>query len=301
LEASSAPESPSLSYVLVTTARNEEATIERTIRSVVAQTRLPLKWIIVSDGSTDRTDEIVRRYCLNHEWIRLVRLPEHGSRDFAAKAKAFNIGIGEIGDLNYDIVGNLDADASFGSDYFEFLLTKFAQDPELGVAGTAFSEGNGQAYDYNYTNIEHVTGIIQLFRRECFAAIGGYLPVKAGGIDWIAVTTARMKGWKTRTFLERNYAHHRQMGTAGRNVLFSRLRYGEKDYFMGNHVLWQVFRMLYQMTKKPYVVGGALLLAGYISAFFRGAKRPISAELVRYTRKEQMRRLKGLLSKFGAR
>ncbi len=86
------PQKTALSFVLVTPARNEEAFIESTIRSVVAQTIRPTKWIIVSDGSTDGTDEIVKRYAHDHPWIEFLRMPEHRDRQFAAKANCFNAG-----------------------------------------------------------------------------------------------------------------------------------------------------------------------------------------------------------------
>jgi poly-beta-1,6-N-acetyl-D-glucosamine synthase len=241
-------------YVLITPARNEEASIARTIDSVVSQTLLPKKWVIVSDGSTDGTDEIVRNYLPGNPWIEFVRMPEHGDRQFAAKVKCFNAGHAKVKDLDYDIIGNLDADISFGPDYFEFLLSKFQEEENLGVAGRPFVE-NGKHYDYRLTNIEHVSGACQLFRRQCFEEIGGYVPIKGGGIDWVAVTTARMKGWKTRTFLEKTCLYHRKMGTGNSGVLMTWFRQGGKDYFLGNHPLWEIFRTLYQMTKRPFVVG----------------------------------------------
>ncbi len=285
-------------YVLITPAHNEDRTIGRVISSVVSQTVLPVKWVIVSDGSTDRTDEIVREACSEHDWIELVRLPEHRDRQFAAKVYAFNAGYEKLRGLDYEIIGNLDADASFGEDYFEVLLQKFEENPVLGVAGTAFIEDGQQAYDYSFTNIEHVTGIIQLFRRQCFEDIGGYLPVKEGGIDWIAVTTARMMGWQTRSFLDRQYRHHRKMGTAGRNALQARFRYGMKDYFLGGHPLWEIPRSFYQMVKKPYILGGLSLMAGYLWASIRRVERPISKDLMAFHRKEQMDRLKSVLMRF---
>lgn len=287
-----------LSYVLVTPARNEEANIEKTIQSVISQTILPHRWIIVSDGSTDRTDAIVQRYCRNHDWIRFIRTLEHIDRQFAAKVHSFNAGYKELKGMDYEIIGNLDADASFDDDYFQFLLERFAEDPQLGVAGTAFIEDGKQSYDYNYTNIEHVTGIIQLFRRQCFEEIGGYTPVKAGGIDWIAVTTARMKGWKTRSFVGKSYVHHRKMGTAGTNVLIAKLQYGQKDYYLGGHLLWQIARSFYQMTKRPYVIGGFLLIVGYLWALFCRVEKPISDELINFHRREQMTKLKEFFFRF---
>lgn len=283
-----------INYVLVTPARNEEANIERTIQSMVTQTVLPAKWVIVSDGSTDRTDEIVRKYLPENPWIEIVRMPEHAGRQFAAKVNCFNAGYSKVKEIEYDIIGNLDADISFGPDYFEFLLSEFQEDRFLGVAGTPFVE-NGKHYDYRFTNIEHVSGACQLFRRKCFEEIGGYVPIEGGGIDWVAVTTARMKGWTTRTFTGRTCLHHRKMGTGNTSVLMTWFRQGRKDYFLGNHMLWEIFRCLYQMTKKPFFVGGSLLLFGFAMAGIQRVKKPISKELLDFIRGEQMQRLKNAL------
>jgi hypothetical protein len=283
-----------LSYALVTPARNEAQYIRLTLESMAAQTRPPVRWVIVSDGSTDGTDEIVQEYCARLPWLRLVRLPEARDRSFAAKVSCFNAGMNALEDVSFEVIGNLDADISFDADYFAFLLAKFSGNPRLGVAGTPFVEG-GAHYDYSFTNIEHVSGACQMFRRECFDAIGGYVPIKGGGIDWTAVTTARMRGWQTRTFTEKTCLHHRPMGTGSSGSRIRGLfRHGQKDYFLGGHGLWQCFRSLYQMTRPPYLVGGLALLGGYLWALARRVQRPVSAELVRFHRAEQMARLRGL-------
>ena len=283
-----------LKYVLITPARNEEAFIERTLESVIGQTILPEKWVIVSDGSTDRTDQIVKKYTSKNSWIELVRMPEHRDRQFAAKVNCFDAGYEKVKDIKYDVIGNLDADISFQEDYFEFLLGKFSENSKLGVAGTPFVEGASH-YDYRFTNIEHVSGACQLFRRECFEEIGGYVPIKGGGIDWTAVTTARMKGWKTRTFVEKKCYHHRTIGTGNSNLLGSWFQHGRKDYYLGGHPLWQIFRFFYQMKHKPYALAGGLLFFGYTWAFLSRVERPVSKELMQFHRSEQMQRLKKAL------
>ena len=286
---------PALQYVLITPARNEERFIRSTLDAVVSQTRSPLRWIIVSDGSTDGTDEIVSEYRQSHAWIELVRMPEHRRRNFAAKVQCFNAGYEAVKGLCFDVIGNLDADISFEPDYFAFLLAKFDADPSLGVAGTPFVE-RGVRYDYRFTNIEHVSGACQLFRRKCFEEIGGYVPIKGGGIDWTAVTTARMKGWQTRTFVEKSSLHHRPMGTGSGSRMTGIFRHGQKDYHLGGHPLWQIFRSAYQMTRSPYAIGGLSLLAGYSWALLRHRERSVSPELVRFSRAEQMARLKGFFT-----
>jgi hypothetical protein len=286
----------SSTYVLITPARNEEAFIERTIHSVISQTVLPQKWVIVSDGSTDHTDDIVKKHLADHPWMELVRMPESRDRHFAAKAGCFNAGYERVRHEEFDVIGNLDADITFDCDYFGFLLAKFAADSDLGVAGTPFVEGVTY-YDFRFTSVEHVSGACQLFRRECFEQIGGYVPVKSGGIDWIAVTTARMKGWKTRTFVERVCHHHRPMGTASSGKLRAIFSLGRQDYYLGGHPAWQLFRSAYQMMRKPYLLGGLFLLAGYVRAWAGNSQRAVSAELVRFHQHEQMQRLRRTLLK----
>jgi poly-beta-1,6-N-acetyl-D-glucosamine synthase len=283
-------------YVVITPARNEAQFIELTLKSVVAQTQLPSKWVIVSDGSTDGTDEIVSRYARDYPWIELIRMPERRERNFAGKVHAFNAGWLKTRELDYNVIVSLDGDISFDAQYFSFLLDKLAADPELGLVGTPFQETSGQTYDYRFVSIEHVSGACQMFRRECFEAIGGYLPVKGGSIDHIAVITSRMKGWKTRTFTEKVCLHHREMGTAQRGVLRSRFRLGIKDYSVGNHPLWEVARSLYQMTKPPLAVGGLALGSGYFWALVRRQDRPVSPALIDFHRREQMQRLKKFFS-----
>ncbi len=281
------------SYVLITPARNEEAFMEKTIESVIHQTCLPLRWIIVNDGSTDATGELVDRYLSRYRWIELVNLPKRRERNFAAKVYAFNAGQERLKNVNYEIIGNLDSDVSLDPDHFEFLLCKFKEDPRLGVTGTVFKEEGG--YNSETDSFEgqfHVSGQCQMFRRQCFQDVGGYFANKAGGIDWIAVATARMLGWKTRSFREKSFFHYRHLGTAERSPFAAAFSYGEKDYYLGGHPLWEVFRAAYRMTKPPYLVGGLALGLGYWWAMLRRVERPVSKELMAFHRREQMQKLK---------
>lgn len=282
-----------LKYVLITPACNEEAFIAKTLESMALQTHLPERWVIVDDGSTDRTAEIVEAYAARLPWIELVRNTNRKERTFASKVYAFNAGLEKIRSLEFDVIGNLDADISFGPDYLQFLMEKFSTDQSLGVTGTPFLEGDG--YDSARDSFEgenHVAGGCQLFRRKCFLEIGGYIPNPAGGIDWIAVTTARMKGWKTRSFPEKRFHHYRTLGTAGRSNWAASFSYGEKDYYLGGSPLWQFFRVLYRSTKRP--LEGAALLSGYCWAAARRIKRPVSGELMHFYRREQMKKLRAI-------
>jgi biofilm PGA synthesis N-glycosyltransferase PgaC len=284
-------------YALITPARNEADFIELTLKSVVAQTVRPLKWVIVSDGSTDCTDEIVQKYAADHPWIELIRMPDRWERNFAGKVCAFNAGYANLANLRYDVIGNLDADVSFDPEYFAFLLEKFAENSRLGVAGTPYREGSFQ-YDYRFTSIEHVSGQCQLFRRECFEEIGGYVPRKIGGIDLVAVTTARMKGWQTRTFPEKPYDHHRKMGTAAQNALIVPYKVGRADYVLGSHPVWEFCRCVYQLTRPPILLGGSLRLIGFFWAMAERVQKQVSVDFVKFRRTEQMRRLRTFYQRY---
>lgn len=281
-----------VTYLLITPARNEEAFIRKTLDSVVAQTVLPERWVIVDDGSTDDTAAIVESYARSYPWIELVRRTPDPNRSFASKAHAVAAGFELVTPSCFDIVGNLDADVSFDPDYMEFLMQKFSDDPNLGVAGTPFTQDGG--YDSSKDSFEgenYVAGPCQLFRRKCFQDIGGYVPNRAGGVDWIAATTARMMGWNVRSFPEKRFHHYRALGTAERGPLRALFSYGEKDYYLGGSPAWELFRVAYRMTKKPRLTGGCALLLGYCWAALRRTKRAVSPELMRFHRREQMKKL----------
>ncbi len=287
-------------YVLITAARDEAQFIELTIKSVVSQTVRPLKWVIVSDGSTDGTDDIVSKYAAEHPWIELVRMPERRERHFAGKVHAFNAGYGRVRDLEYEVIGNLDGDVSFDDqEFFSSLLRKLVEDPRLGVVGTSFKLGGRYVYDYRFVNIAHVSGPCQMFRRECFEEIGGYLPVKTGGVDVIAVVAARMKGWKTRTFIHTWFQLHREMGALRGPQMGARFRIGIKDYTLGNHPVWELLRIAYQMTQRPFVIGGMALASGYMWALMRGAERVVSPEMQAFRRREDRQRLRRVFTAEG--
>jgi poly-beta-1,6-N-acetyl-D-glucosamine synthase len=286
-----------LNYVVITPARNEAEFIENTLKSVARQTLLPLKWVIVSDGSTDATNEIVNRYAAAHSWIELVEMPPRGERTFSGKVYAFNAGYAKIKDLDCRILVSLDADVSFEEDYFSFLVEKLASDPELGIVGTPFQELNGDIYDYRYSSVEHVSGACQVFRRECFEAIGGYTPIRGGGIDLVAVVSARMEGWRTRSFLEKRCLHHRPMNSAMNKGLKLKYRWGQKDYRLGGHPVWELFRCVFQMRHRPHIIGGLAILTGYYVAMLQRQPKSVSREFAEFRGQEQLGRLRKVLTR----
>lgn len=286
-------ETDSLQYVLITPARNEELLIERVFQSVLTQTKLPRLWVIVNDNSSDQTAQMVAKYARNLEWVVLLNATDMASRPFPSKVYAFNVGYDYVvrQRVVYDLIGNLDADISFGRDHFEFLLDRFCENPLLGVAGTEYLEtGFHSARDTKAGRFQ-VAGQCQLFRKECFEAIGGYTPIEFFGEDLFAVTTARYLGWQTRAFTERVFMHHRPMGSRDVGLIMGKFNQGRKDYVMGNDLIWQSFRALYWTKNRPYVVGGIMLLMGFLWSFFRGDSIRLSPEVRELYRNEKYQRL----------
>jgi hypothetical protein len=141
-----------------------------------------------------------------------------------------------------------------------------------------------------------VPGACQPFRRECFESFGGYQPVSSGGIDFIALLAAQAKGWQTWRFDEKFCWHHRSVGSGNHAGVWSRLLFrGRKDYLLGSHPGFEIFRCALQMKNRPYVVGGLLMLAGYYRALLRGEPRTMPQELIAIRRGEQVERLKSVL------
>jgi biofilm PGA synthesis N-glycosyltransferase PgaC len=280
-----------LALALITPARNEEAFIELTLQSVIKQTLRPAIWVIVSDGSTDRTNEIVGRYTSEHSWIELMTLPVRSERHFAAKVEAFKCGYRRAKEVKFDVLGSLDGDISFSdSEYLAFLIDRLAQDAKLGVVGTPFTE-EGETYDYRFTNSAHVSGACQLFRRECFEAIGGYSAISVGCVDLVAVTTARMMGWKTQSFFEKSSVHHKKSQCFAHMTSAQIFRSGYVDYLIGADPLWHTLRSFNQMRHRPFIIRGTALLLGFFWALLGRAEKPVPKAFVQFRRREQRQRL----------
>jgi glycosyltransferase involved in cell wall biosynthesis len=282
------------SYVLVTPARNEEAYIEKTIKSVISQTILPKKWVIVSDGSIDRTDEIVYTYSKIYSFVQLVHIEEQKKRDFGSKVDALNKAYNKLKYIEYEFIGNLDADISLDPYYYESVIKKFQRNAKLGIAGGfIFEKNNGKFKTRPSNSIRSVAGAIQMFRRECYESIGGLSPIEIGGEDWLAEVMARMKGWQVEAFPEIKTFHHRHTGSAGGGSFRRNYREGLKDFSIGSHPLFEVFKCLRRVKEKPYLVGALFRMCGFIWAYCRGEKRVVSSNFLKYIRWEQMHRLKG--------
>lgn len=282
-------------YALITAVRNEEKHIEKTLKSVTSQTVLPGKWIIVSDGSTDRTDELVRPYAEAFSFIQFVRLEKNHRRNFASAVLAQNFAIQMLALEEFDFVGLLDGDVSFAPDYYENIFQKFCQNPLLGLAGGfIYEEVDGQFIPQRHNRTRCVAGAVQLFRRECYEDIGPFLPIVYGGSDACAEVACRMKGWVVRSFPELEVRHYRPTGTAG-GIMRSWYRQGFMDYSMGSHPIFEVAKLMSRIPCQPVLLGALVRSSGYIVANFRNEERMVSPEFVKFHRKEQMERLRLLL------
>ena len=285
-------EGTSGTYVLVTTAYNEDRYIEKILQSVVAQTVRPRKWIVVSDGSTDHTDEIVHRYADQYSFIEPYRITEEHARNLTAQVNAINTGFARLKGIDCDFIGNVDSDISFEPTYFESLLEKFSQDPNLGLAGGfIYEEEGGEFRCRRGNNVTSVAHAVQLFRRESLEALGGYTPFSWAGADTHAEVSLRMRGWRVQSFPELKVFHHRPTGNG-----FGLLRYwyrgGLMDFYMGTHPVFEILRMVRRFQSKPYVLGALVRLAAFVWAYCSGEKRQVPNEFVRFLREEQMERLR---------
>lgn len=283
-------------YALVTPARNEQDFIELTIQSVVAQTIKPATWVIVSDRSTDRTDEIIARYAREYSFINFVRNDAPSERNTAAKVRAIRLGLQAIADTEYAYFGNLDADVSFGETYFETLLAKFECDPSLGlIGGWIFQkEKSGRVVKVN-SNRHSVAGAVQFFRKECFDQIGGYLPIPGGMEDGIAEITARYYGWGTCSFSQLPVVHHRELGVVGRSVYRARFISGLTEYVVGYGWGYHVIRALSRAPEKPYLLGVILIISGYTYGWLSGRAKVVPQSIIDFIRREQRTKVIALL------
>ena len=279
-------------YVIVTPARDEDAYIENTINAVIQQTILPLKWFIISDGSTDNTDVIVKKYADDSDFIEFIRLDSGKKRDFGSKVKAIQVGYEKLQHLDYDFFGNLDADISFGAYYYEQILNQFNQNPKLGIAGGMIIDVGEDENRKILGSLNSVGCAVQMFRRQCYDTIGGYLPLKIGGEDSVAEAMARMHGWEVWTFPEIKVQHHRRMGTEGGSIYKARFLSGIEAYVIGYHPIFQVVKCLYRIQEQPKFIGSVLRFGGYCWSWCRRLEREVSEDFIKYLRTEQMQRLK---------
>jgi glycosyltransferase involved in cell wall biosynthesis len=284
-------------YVLITAARNEVSYIETTLCAVTCQELLPKKWLIVSDRSTDRTDEIVTSYALRFTFIELLRVEDNQQWSFSSKVNALRLAYENLKSIDYEFLGILDADISFGPDYFERLIACFQQNERLGIGGGVIWELQGDKFQRLSYNLDSVAGAVQFFRRQCYIDIGGYIELRKGGIDAVAEIMARMHGWQVRSLPELEVHHHRRIGMTNSTLLRSRFDAGIQENWIGSHPLFVVSKCVHRFLEKPYFLGGLLTMAGYFWSLAVGDVRPVPVEVVQYVRNEQKQRMYSMFSR----
>jgi len=287
--------------VIVSPCRNEEQTLERTIRCMHAQTRPPERWVIVDDGSTDGTPQILAKAAAEIPWIRVVRRSDRGFRNVGAGViEAFYAGL-ETVDIPYDLVAKLDVDLEFPPRYLERALEHFDADPDLaGLSGKVYRR-EGDRLVEEFMIDEMVAGQFKLYRRRAFEQIGGFVSqVMWDGIDF---HRARMHGLRTASLPDPELAitHLRLMGASDRNVYRGRLRWGRGQWFMGSCFPYVLASGIFRMREKPYAIGGLLIVAGYLAAALRGEPRYADLPFRRELHRWQYARLRGLLRGAGVR
>ena len=283
------------SYVLVTAAYNEEAHIADTLRSVANQSALPCRWVIVSDGSTDRTDEIVLEWAKHHQFIEFVRVDRSARHSFAAKVHALREGFARLTDIQYDFIGVLDADVSFGQDYFVGLMGHFSSEPRLGIAGGDIEQHVDGVVVPRSKDLSSVAGAVQFLRRECFEQTAGLPALRCGGEDAAMEITARMHGWQTRTFPELKVVHFGLVGGGAGGPIRARFKGGRVNADVGFHPLYLLARTVYRVKDRPYLLCSLAELAGFAVGKASNRRPSLDREVVRFLRREQLTKLRRLV------
>jgi biofilm PGA synthesis N-glycosyltransferase PgaC len=279
-------------FVIITPVRDEEEYIEATIESVCCQTMRPAEWIIVDDGSTDRTGEIIDRYAAQNCWIRPIHRENRGFRRAGGGVmEAFYDGYNAVQCNDWDFIVKLDGDLSFAPDYFEKCFEYFLRDHGLGIGGGEIHHDVSGTLKLEVNPKFHVRGATKIYRRACWEAIGGLW--RAAGWDTIDEVKANMLGWKTYAFADLHLLHHRFTGSE-EGLLRDRVKHGVACYVSGYHPIYVVASCLNRLKQKPYILGSAALLYGFLKAHFSGPPRVEDRSYVAYIRGQQLRRLCGM-------
>ena len=283
-----------MDYVIVTPVYNEEKCIGQTIDSVLSQTLLPKVWIIVDNGSTDGTVDVIKQKTEHHPWIHYIFRPKiDGHTYYASNVYAILEGIKEIGGISFGYLAILDADISLFDNYYQTVLQSFSRDSKLGIASGNCADRIGDKIKKHLYDRRSCPKAIMVFRKQCYEDIGGFVLMKYGGEDTCACFAARMKGWKTWAFHELMVIHNKPLGTGpSRNILKIHFRRGISEYFLATHPLFLLAKSLRRsMKESPVLIGGLARIAGFIYAHFMGEERQIPDELVKSIRREQLSRI----------
>ncbi len=279
-------------YVVITPVRDEERHIEATIQSMIDQTVTPVEWVIVNDGSSDGTDEIIERYATQFPWIHAVHRSNRGFRKSGGGVvEAFYAGYETLRAEDWNFLVKLDGDLSFAPNYFERCFQHFDEQPSLGIGGGSIYHDVDGALKIEANPKFHVRGATKIYRKACWEAIGGLWT--AAGWDTIDEVKANMLGWKTCAFDELQVCHHRPTGEA-EGSWRDRVKHGLACYISGYHPLFVAASCAYRLVRKPYLLGSAAVGYGFLKGYFVHPPRVTDPRLIRYMRTQQLRRLCGL-------
>jgi glycosyltransferase involved in cell wall biosynthesis len=278
-------------YVIVSPVRDEEEYLPRTIESMVRQTIPPREWIIVDDGSRDRTAQIIADAATGYPWIRAGRRSDRGFRQWGAGIiEAFYSGYDALSFQDWQFMGKLDGDLSFAPDYFERCLEKFRDNPSLGIGGGVLFHYEDGRRVLEKSPSFHVRGGAKIYRRACWEALGGLWV--GPGSDTVDEVKANMLGWKSLSFSDIPMLHHRFTGASwGR--WGGLIKDGKIDYVTGYHPLFVAAKLLVRSTRRPYLAGSLAHLYGYLTASVLRMQRVQDREFIRYLRSQQLARLFG--------
>lgn len=279
-------------YVLISPCRNEAQYMRQTLDTVVGQSALPTKWIIVDDGSSDATPQILAEYASRHAWIEIVTRRDRGHRAVGpGVVDAFYSGYAAINPHDYEFVCKLDLDLRLPLRYFEILMERMAKDPRIATcSGKAYVEEGGELIPERHGD-ETSLGMTKFYRVSCFEAIGGFVrEVMWDGID---CHQCRMKGWAACSWddPELRFVHLRPMGSSQDSIYTGRMRHGYGQYFMGTGFLFMAASALSRVNQKPYVLGSAAMLWGWLKAALQRKPRYENLEFRRFLRAYQQRAL----------
>jgi glycosyltransferase involved in cell wall biosynthesis len=287
--------------VIISPCRDEERTLERTLACMKAQTRPPLEWVVVDDGSSDRTPEVLAAACEEIPWLRVVRREDRGFRKVGGGViDAFYAGL-ETVTVDYEYVAKMDVDLEFAPEYLENILRYFEEDESLAAASGKVYRPEADGFVEEYMIDDMVAGQWKLYRRNAFEKIGGFVrEVMWDGIDF---HRCRMEGFTTRSISDPRLriTHLRLMGSSDKSVYTGRLRWGHGQWFMGSSFAYVLASGLFRMKEKPYGIGGLLIIAGFLRSALRGEPRYDDRPFRRDLQRWQHRRLLGLLRGKGAR
>ena len=282
-----------MGYALITPCRNEQDYMRRTLDSVVAQTVTPAVWVIVDDGSTDNTNEILQEYAGKHDWIKVYTKPDRGHRAVGpGVVEAFYFGLEKIRLADFDYVCKLDLDLDLPPVYFGELIRRMETEPRLGsCSGKPYFTTDGGRRVPERCGDEMSVGMTKFYRRECFEEIGGF--VRQVMWDAIDCHKSRQLGWMACSWNDEDlkFEHLRPMGSSQKGILTGRIRHGFGQHFMGTDPFYFLATAIARLSYPPYIIGSAAMIYGYLKAKVGGAKQLDDSELRQFIRRYQRRAL----------